>query len=148
MIESFTGEYRFLSNFWLCKIMFEGVEYPSTEHAYVAAKTLKQEDRIKISKIETAGKAKRYGREVLLRDDWDSVKLLIMEDLLRYKFTHHKNLKEKLLATYPKYLKEGNYHNDKIWGVCLKTGEGTNLLGKILMNVRDELLDGLIGSVV
>jgi hypothetical protein len=133
-ITSFSEENRFLSNFYPCTIEIEGIEYPSVEHAYQAAKTLNIAEREEIALL-TAGQAKRRGYRVTLRDDWESIKLRIMEDLIRQKF-NERVLREKLKATGDAELIEGNDWEDKFWGVC--DGEGENWLGKILMKVRSE----------
>ena len=134
-ITSFTGENRFLSNFYPCMVRMEGIEYPSVEHAYQAAKTLNVAEREEIVSL-TAGQAKRRGYRVTLRADWESIKLGIMEDLVRQKF-NDRILRDMLLATEGDLI-EGNDWGDKFWGVC--DGEGENWLGKILMKVRSEKL--------
>jgi ribA/ribD-fused uncharacterized protein len=136
-IDSFEGEYRFLSNFWPAKVVFEGLSYPSVEHAYQSAKTLDMDDRKHIAAIPDAADAKRLGRELKLRPDWEQVKLGVMETCVRYKFSHNPEMRTKLLATGELYLEEGNTWNDRYWGVC--EGQGENHLGKILMKVRAEL---------
>lgn len=133
MILRFTGKYRFLSNFWPIKIQFEGVEFPSVEHAYVAAKTLDIEERKRIASVGKPGDAKRYGRKLKLRQDWGSVRIEVMERLIEQKFADPE-LKEWLLATGEQQLIEGNTWGDHFWGVC--GGVGENHLGKILMRVR------------
>lgn len=145
-IESFLGEYRFLSNFWPAPVEFEGIFFPSVEHAYQAAKSLDVEERRRIAAIVKPGDAKRAGRAVALRPDWEQVKLRVMEECVRYKFTHQAELREKLLATGDTELIEGNTWNDRFWGVC--DGQGENHMGRILMKVRAELrgpLDDGIG---
>lgn len=143
MIDSFTGEYRFLSNFHSleCNLCHEGISYPTTEHFYVAMKTIEPTERFRISKIETPGKAKREGRKLLLRDDWDDrLKIAVMRAAIKYKFSlYNPNLKRKLLLTEEQELKEGNGHKDYFFGVDNFTGEGLNWLGKILMDRRAEL---------
>ena len=139
-INSFEGPYRFLSNFYPAEIEFEGMTYPSVEHAYQAAKTLDTEVRKKIAAIPNPGDAKRMGRAQQVRADWEDVKFDVMEKCVRYKFTHHPDMKEKLLATGDAYLEEGNTWTDRIWGVY--QGQGENRLGKILMKVRKELAQG------
>ena len=62
-----------------------------------------------------------------------------MEDIVRAKFTQNQELKQQLIGTGDAYLEEGNTWHDTCWGVDLKTGEGQNHLGKILMKVRQEL---------
>ena len=85
MITSFSGEYRFLSNFWLHPVSFEGIQFPSNEHAYVAAKTLDLDIRKKIAMVEDPAKVKRIGRTLDLRKDWEKVKVPIMHNLIKQK---------------------------------------------------------------
>lgn len=136
-IDSFKGEYNFLSNFYLHDVEFEGEIYKSNEHAYCAAKTLDPDERWLIRSAATPGKAKKLGRSIVLRGDWDQIKFDIMLDLLRKKFVPRTELSEKLLITGDAHLEEGNWWGDFIWGVC--RGKGLNMLGKLLMQVRDEL---------
>lgn len=139
MIDSFSGEYRFLSNFYQAEVEFEGMMYPSTEHAYQAAKTLDLKSRA-MFQGGTAGQAKRLGQVIILRDDWtnDSVKISVMYAVLLDKFTRHQDLRKQLIATSPNELIEGNTWNDTFWGVC--GGKGKNHLGKLLMSIRQEII--------
>lgn len=137
MISHFEGEFRFLSNFYLVEVMLEGKAYPSVEHAFHAAKTEDSEDRAEIRNAESPGRAKRFGRLVRLRLDWEQLKIAIMTDLVRQKFLNHEELGKKLLATGTQQLVESNMWNDRFWGVC--NGYGKNWLGRILMQVRAEL---------
>src|SRR5438094_3970789 len=114
-IDSFQGDYRFLSNFYPAQVEFEGMTYPSVEHAYQSAKTLDREVRKKIAATTNPAEAKRLGRAQQVRADWEQVKFDVMEQCVRYKFTHHPELKEKLLATDDVYLEEGNTWGDRIW---------------------------------
>jgi len=136
-ISKFQGEYRFLSNFWFATVEFDGLIYKSVEHAYQAAKTLDQDIRLKIRDLNSPGDAKRFAKTFKLRSDWEQVKLEIMEDLVRQKFTNHSYLCKRLLGTEGFELIEGNTWNDTFWGVC--NGKGENNLGKILMKVRKEI---------
>lgn len=138
-IESFTGPYRFLSNFWMVPggIFYEGLCYPHIEGAYQAAKTVIQAERLEIQGMRKATEAKAAGRKVTLREDWDAVKLQIMESILRRKFEQGSELTTLLLATGDAELIEGNHWNDTFWGVC--RGKGENHLGKLLMKIREEL---------
>ena len=138
-ITNFFDEYRFLSNFWMCNIEYEGIKYPSVEHAYQAAKTNDKEKQMIIAKLSTAVEAKKYGRILVVRKDWDDIKLEIMYTLVKKKFANNNILKRQLLATGDAILVEGNTWGDVFWGVC--NGVGENHLGKILMKVRQELLD-------
>ena len=129
-IDSFSGEHRFLSNFYPARVRLDGVEYPSTEHAFQAAKTLGDRS---VFLLGSPGDAKRAGRRVALRADWEAVKLDVMADLLRQKFAADP-LRSKLLATGTAELIEGNTWGDRFWGVC--GGVGENHLGKLLMATR------------
>lgn len=136
-IDFFSAEHRWLSNFHSCEIEYEGIIYPTTEHAYQAAKSLDQEVRITISKLKTPAEAMKYGRSFSARPDWFSMSLKIMFDLNYQKFTKYPDLKLQLLATNPYELIERNWWNDTFYGVC--NGKGLNHLGKILMSVRDKI---------
>jgi len=132
---SFRGEYYFLSNFFPSKVEFEGLVFPTVEHAFVAAKTESIDIRRKVQLIPTPGQAKRFGRTIRLREDWEDVELGIMEMLIRKKFSLP-GLRSKLLATKDLELEEINPWHDTYWGIY--NGEGQNHLGKILMKVRNE----------
>jgi hypothetical protein len=150
-IDHFAYEYDFLSNFYPVTVIFDGVGYASTEHAYQAAKTLDREKRwilaLESNPNLTAGKAKTIGRSLELRDDWERVKIPIMRDLLLQKFEHN-TLTKKLIATGDFYLEEGNWWHDIFFGVCHHKMEGKtcrepehkplggNHLGYLLMDVR------------
>jgi ribA/ribD-fused uncharacterized protein len=116
MIDSFSGEFDFLSNFFPCNIEFEGEVYPSVEHAFQAAKTLNLKERQMIRKEPTPGKAKRLGKNVLMRDNWDTIKVDVMRSLVTQKFSNDPNLQEKLLSTFDRPLVEGNHWKDTFWG--------------------------------
>jgi ribA/ribD-fused uncharacterized protein len=152
MIDKFEGRYHFLSNFYLCKVEHQGIVYPSVEHFYVAMKSNDEQLvdgkyyttgdlREFVSTIPTATEVKRFGRKLKLRKDWDTKKIEVMNFGVREKFKNEL-LKKLLLETGKEELIEGNWWNDKFWGVC--DGKGENHLGKILMEVRRELKgDGL-----
>lgn len=137
-ITSFTGQYRFLSNFFPCEIDMDGDTYRTLEHAYQAAKTTDPTQRWRIQNCATPGQAKRIGQRVTRRDGWDAARLVVMELLLHQKFKDP-NLRSKLVATGDAELIEGNYWGDVFWGVC--EGKGENWLGKLLMRVRDAAID-------
>jgi|SRR5579885_1473092 len=136
MIDSFDGEYEFLSNFYHFPFIYEGKEYLSSEHAFQAAKMTTLEDHERVRLAATAGHCKKLGRSLPCRKDWDSVKLSVMADILKAKFAIPE-LREKLLATGSETLVEGNWWQDRFWGVC--NGKGENHLGTLLMKVRHEL---------
>lgn len=142
MIVEFENEYAFLSNFYPSPFIHDGIEYPTVEHFFQAAKTLDIQKRKAIAAAKTPGLAKRMGRSVQLRSDWEKVKVYYMELGLRLKFAN-KDLAEKLLATGDEELIEGNWWCDQTWGSCncpkhIRT-PGRNLLGILLMELRKEL---------
>jgi len=139
-ISSFNKENFFLSNFKLCEVTYEEEKYKSVEHAYVAAKTTDLKTRETIRNFETPAEAKKFGRQIELRDDWDKIKLNVMENLLRQKFHRGSELAQKLMKTWGYDLIEGNNWGDIFWGIC--DGKGKNYLGKILMRIRGELIMG------
>ncbi len=143
-ITSFSGDCAFLSNFYLAPTPYEGIVYPTSEHAFQAAKTLDVAERRRLADLSTPAQAKRAGRRVVLRADWEKVKIAIMTTIVRAKFQHNPELAQKLLATVNAELIEGNRHRDRFWGVC--GGKGQNWLGRILMEVRAELAYGLGAS--
>lgn len=138
VIDSFRGDFGFLSNFYGASVWVGGERYPSVEHAYQAAKTSNPETKKMIREAKSPGIAKKLGYACRLRDDWESCKVNIMLDLVREKF-RNPLLRELLLATGDATLVEGNTWNDRFWGVC--RGEGKNHLGIILMQIRQECRD-------
>ena len=144
IINGFRGESKWLSNFQSCSIQFEGAWYSSVEHAYVAAKTTDLLVRKKVRMIAAAGAAKRFGRKITLRPDWEEIKLTVMLLFLKQKFgDNNPELKQKLIATGDIVLIEGNHWHDNFWGNCHCRGcrfePKNNWLGKLLMSVRKEL---------
>ena len=135
MIDSFSGIYRFLSNFYPCRIEFEERRYESVEAAYQAMKTLDVNARQMFERLP-APDAKKMGRLLKMRSDWEDVKLEIMEQLVEIKF-QEPMLRSALIDTGNEEIVEGNYWKDTFWGVC--NGVGENHLGKILMQVRQKI---------
>src|SRR3954454_2152936 len=84
-IAQFQGEFRYLSNFWPATVEFEGITYPTVEHAYQSAKTLDVNERKRIAAMKTPEEAKRAGRALKQREDWEKVKFDVMETCVRYK---------------------------------------------------------------
>ena len=139
MIVSFRGDFYFLSNFYHCKVTYNGITYGNNEAAFQAQKQL---SRSKEFEHLPPNSAKRLGRRVKLREDWEEVKDQIMYEIVKCKFTQNLDLKQKLLDTNDEELIEGNNWNDRYWGMVFKehTGWiGENKLGKILMRVREEI---------
>lgn len=142
VIDSFDGEFAFLSNFYHSPVAYEGIEYPTVEHAFQAAKTFDNAERERVRDAATPGLAKRIGRKVKLRSDWEQIKIDIMRQLLVEKFKDVQ-LREALLATGAAMLVEGNTWHDNFWGDCrcqrCSKRNGSNMLGNLLMEVREML---------
>lgn len=134
----FFGTFRFLSNFFPARVHYEGLDYPSVEHAYQAAKWPPNQ-RVQFTSC-SAAKAKKLGRQAPDLDvtKWDRKKFDIMALLVLQKFTMNSDLGEMLLATGDAYLEETNSWNDCYWGKN-EDGEGKNNLGLILMGIREKL---------
>ena len=140
-IDHFAEDHAFLSNFYPATVRFEGEDYPTSEHAYQAAKTLDPRQRAKIRLKDTPGKAKRAGRGVTVRSGWNGVREAIMLTILRDKFSREP-LRTMLADTGDSGLVEGNDWSDTFWGVSSRTGRGKNVLGILLMRVRAEIVEG------
>lgn len=136
-IDSFRGEYFFLSNFSNYGFELEGVYYKTVEHYFQAQKCINEQEFQQIVNAKTPALARKLGRKVSLRKDWPEVKEEIMMKGVRAKFTQNPKAKELLLKTGDAELIEGNTWGDSFWGVC--NGKGKNKLGKILMEIRKEL---------
>lgn len=135
-IHGFFMEHRCLSNFHEAPLTIDGITYPSSEHAYMAQKSLNRDVQLEISMIVGSNKAKKFGQNIVLRPDWEYYRVAAMLQVLFRKFEDH-DLAMVLLNTGDKYLEETNWWNDKFWGVC--NGKGLNMLGKCLMIVREDL---------
>ncbi len=138
-ITSFRGDYEFLSNFYECPILMTfgkdniPMEFRNAEAAFQAHKTTNFADLVIFSNM-SGPEAKKFGRKVKLRDDWNDIRLQVMGEVVLAKFTANWELRDMLIATGQKELIEGNTWHDTFWGVC--DGKGENHLGKILMEVR------------
>lgn len=141
-IYGFFGEFRWLSNFHMSTVLHEGIYYPSVEHAYQAAKTEDIEVRMLFLQLPKPNQAKRFGQALELRKDWEQIKARVMYECLLSKFQPGTNEGYLLEATVFMYLEETNYWGDQYWGV--DSGKGLNMLGKLLMCVRDEEDPGLL----
>jgi len=142
-VESFTGEFFFLSNMYPCRVVVDGMAYPSTENAFQAMKTDNREERVSFQ-ICKPKEARRLGRKLELKDGWEMKKIELMEALVRYKFTMYRDLTWALTQIDGEIV-EGNTWGDEYWGCC--NGKGENHLGKILMNIRDDFLKGKLRGI-
>lgn len=112
--------------------------YDTNEHYYQASKASNEADHERIRCQPTAAMAKKAGRSIKLRADWDAIKEKVMWKGLVAKFSIPA-LRSKLLATGDADLVEENTWGDKVWGVDAITGEGENKLGKMLVKLRGEI---------
>lgn len=136
-IASFSGNHRFLSNFYPSIIKMGGHVYDTVEHAYQAAKCVDEAQRLMIRDATTPSVAKKLGRNVVMGDDWEEAKIDVMRKLLTMKFKHE-YLAKQLVDTGDAHLIEGNTWGDTFWGVC--NGVGENHLGRLLMEVRCDII--------
>ena len=134
IINKFRGEYFFLSNFYSAPITYNGLKFRNNEAAFQSAKCpLRAAEFVNL----TPSDAKKLGRHVDLRPDWESIKDSVMYDICKAKFTQNPHLAVLLIETGTATLIEGNTWGDRIWGVC--RGVGENRLGNILMKIRSEI---------
>ena len=144
MVDKFVGPFKALSNFEPVIIYWKGLKFQSVEHAYAASKSPDPKFWLQISMLPygSAKIARKRGRNTKLRPKWAEFKVDVMEKFLRQKFEYdkHKNI---LLSTGDEDLVEGNFWHDNFYGVCscdrCSTKEGQNILGKLLMKIREEL---------
>lgn len=131
--------YGFFSNFSPHPIRLRGREWPTSEHFFQAQKFEGQPYEEEIRLARTPGLAARLGRSraVPLRSDWEGVKDDVMREALRAKFTQHEDLRVHLLVTGTAKLVE-HTRLDSYWGDG-GDGTGRNILGRLLMELRDEL---------
>lgn len=133
-IKTFRGDNFFLSNFYVAPVFYQGIRFENNEAAFQAAKC---PERMRDFCGLSPQAAKRLGRRVELRPDWEAVKYDVMYQICKAKFMQNPDLLRKLMATGEAELVEGNTWGDQVWGVC--DGVGENHLGKTLMRIRSEL---------
>ena len=136
-ITEFRGEFSWLSNFFPIKIEYDGIVYPSVENAYQAGKLINKKDRELFIDI-TPGKAKRLWRNYQTYNLTEEFRLNLMYQLLSIKF-NQEPFKTQLIATGDCYIQEGNRFSDTFFGYCLKTNQGKNMLGHLIMQIRMDL---------
>lgn len=142
MITNFSSEStRWLSNFYPCDIIFENNHYASVEHAYMSAKSLDPNWKQFCIETEKPGIVKKNSYEIELRSDWNNIKVNVMKECVTQKFSKEPFC-TKLLDTNDEYIQEGNWWNDKFWGVDLNANPpiGKNILGILIMEVRSNLI--------
>ncbi|CAK9098464.1 unnamed protein product [Durusdinium trenchii] len=148
-VERFQGPYKFLSNFFWSELDFQGLRYPSVEHAFQAAKLVENQQRVAYgftSPSLSFGEAKRLGRQVALRKDWKEIREEVMAECLLAKF-ENPDLRKQLLSTGDRELVDGHSGSpDLIWGYHIPSKKGENRLGILLMELRSKLSRPLVQS--
>lgn len=134
--KGFFGERRFLSNYHFIIINYNGLRVPTAEHAYQMSKATNTNDKLWVAYQPTPAQAKKEGSKIKCREDWEDIKVDLMKDICRIKF-RDPELRKLLLATGDDELIEYNWWKDSFWGIC--EGKGKNMLGKILMEIRNEI---------
>ena len=149
MVHGFENEFQFLSNFSAVDVLYNGHIYKTAEHAFQAAKATNERDRAYIEAAPTPGQAKRRGRGIELREDWETVKDQVMLDIVRAKFRNsdcRHRLMKALTDGWDGFC-EDNWWHDNYWGDCkcpaCADKFGQNKLGKILMQVTNEIVSEL-----
>lgn len=154
-ITSFSGDHAALSNFHDHHFYIPGTDewWPTAEHAYQAGKADSRDGYLRVVHAATPGEAKKIGRRIKIRSDWEQIKREVMMRILLAKFADPQ-MRDQLLATGDAVLIEGNTWGDTFWGcVAAETrprmimplwGEhkqwaGDNWLGRELMMVREVL---------
>jgi ribA/ribD-fused uncharacterized protein len=125
----------------MAPLQYQELTFHTVENFYQAMKTKDLKDRKRISQLNPY-QAKKAGRKLRLREDWESIKEKVMLYALRHKFTKTPKWKNKLLQTPGDIIENNNWH-DLFWGKCVCSrhrGKGKNKLGILLMQIRAELL--------
>lgn len=138
-ITEFRGEFSWLSNFFPIKIEYDEIVYPSVENAYQAGKLINKKDREMFINI-TPGQAKRLWRNYQSYNLTEEFRLNLMYQLLSIKF-NQEPFKSLLIATGDCNIQEGTRWFEPFWGKQLSTGEGKNMLGHLIMQIRKQIMD-------
>lgn len=140
----FRGKYWFLSNFYPVDVVLDGLTYHTSEAAFQAQKCVNPAVRRQFAELKSAKEAKRLGQQVVLREDWDDIKVAEMRRIIDAKFSNSELA--MMLAAIGGEIVEDNHWNDTFWGRC--DGIGENWLGRILMDKRAEILDDMDKATV
>ena len=132
----FRNEYWFLSNMYPCEIRVNGLVFTCAEACFQSFKTTDVNERKKFQGID-GFEAKKLGRSVSLRSDWNDIRIEVMSRVIHAKFKQNPDLTKKLQDTGDLLIIEDNTWKDTFWGRC--NSKGYNLLGQILMNERDRI---------
>lgn len=142
IIYEFKDKYQFLSNMYPCPVPGKKYTFTCAESAFQSAKAAHPEAYVHMNGFT----AKQAGKSEKLPNNWDIKKISVMKAVLKQKFSFNEDLKEQLIATGDALLIEGNTWHDNTWGVCMcpncQEHGGANLLGELLMQLREELKEG------
>jgi ribA/ribD-fused uncharacterized protein len=143
VINNFRGYHAWLSNMYNCDIEFMNHKFKSVENAYMFAKNPNNEEWLNKCLSMSPGDVKKASKLISIREDWDSVKLSIMYELLKQKFTQEP-FRTNLIETRNENIVEGNRWNDTFWGVDIKNtpNVGENWLGRLIMDIRTKIKNG------
>lgn len=131
-------------------LVFRGITYRTPENFYQAMKTTDVAEHLAISKM-TPSQAKRRGRAIAVRSDWEDIKVRVMDYALRHKFTRDTEAGRRLMQEKGDIVEHNTWH-DNYWGICMCSGltsspygvrnclNGQNVLGRLLMKIRQDLL--------
>ena len=126
------NKYGFMSNMYGYGMKWEGEIYSCSETVYQMMKCEREEDKVKFKKLN-GFEAKRLGRRIKMRSNWNEIKVDMMREILKAKFKDE-NLMRRL-KDIDEEIVEDNYWNDRYWGVC--RGVGKNMLGKLLTEIKE-----------
>jgi ribA/ribD-fused uncharacterized protein len=133
-------DFYVLSNFSSFSLEWCGFRFPTVEHVYHWLKFIDSDElQQEIADAPSAHEAFQIAQvnKSRRRADWDDVKTRLMLKLLRAKVQQHEYVRRKLLATGDRELVENSWRDD-FWGWG-PNKDGTNMLGKLWMEVRAEL---------
>jgi len=142
-VRGFVGDYSWLSNFYACPVEYGGLAYRSSEAAYQAARFPAGERAVFTQLGPDAAKTLAHSKPFDAAA-WDARKDRVMREVVWAKFSQNRLLALRLIATGEKYLEETNWWNDPYWGVY--QGQGKNMLGIVLMEVRARLVKERAGG--
>jgi len=139
IVNSFRGDFEYLSNFSNYGFVDKnGRRWKTVEHFYQSMKTNDEKEMLQVQNAKTPTLAKSLGKKVTLRKEWDNVKVDTMREALRLKFDQNDEIRQRLRGTAGYVLIEGNNWGDTFWGEV--NGKGLNILGKLLMELREYYL--------
>ncbi len=140
IIDSFTGDFAFLDNSYPCDVLFDGLRYPSAEHAYQASKTDDPNKKLIVANLLDGATARSYGKSRLkITTEFTLVRLSIMRRILEAKFFDNISLAKMLIETMDSVLCYPARGNDLYWGCRNRGKNGDNKLGLLLMEIRAQM---------